>query len=313
MRRISCLLLLAAVHAGCSVYDESLLEEAGQDTIGGGGGTLGSGAATNTGGIVATGSTSNVGGTTGGTGGATGGSGSVPATGGGSGGTTAGSGGETGGTGGTAEVHVYTMIDEVSGSTGAISLPNGDYWFTTAATNCTIVPASEPTGTDLPEERDGNFLGMHFTGPACTGDWGAQSGLGLVSGQKQYDASAFDGIAFWAKQGAAGTENLLSVEISNAASHPNGGLCDDPGKTGALDTPTTTDDCYLSYSKTISLSAEWKLYEIPFPDFKQSGTGYKGSYPLDQATLYQINFAWRKPDQAFDVWIDDVQFYAVQD
>lgn len=303
MRRTSCLLFLAAVHVGCSVYDESLLEKENVTASGG----TGSGAAPGSGGIVATGSVPNVGGTTGGvSSGGNGDGGTGTETGGG----TNGSGGGTGGS--VPEVHTYTMIDEISGSTGAITLDGGDYWFTTAATNCDIVPASEPVGTDLPEERDGDFLGMHFTGPACTGDWGAQSGLGLQSGPEKYDARAFDGIAFWAKMGAAGTENLLSVELSNAASHPAGGLCDDPGSTGPLDTATTTDDCYLAYSKTVSLSTEWKLYEIPFEDFKQAGTGYHGPVLIDTETLYQINFAWRKPDQAFDVWFDDVMFYTVE-
>ena len=101
-------------------------------------------------------------------------------------------------------VHQYTMIDEVESANGAITLEGGNYWFTTAAAKCSIAPATEPGGTELPEPRDGDALGMHFTGPACTTDWGAQSGMTLQTGPAKYDASAFTGVAFYAKMGAAG-------------------------------------------------------------------------------------------------------------
>lgn len=321
MRRISAFTVLFALHAGCSVYDESMVgteldASGGNIGVGGNatGGVMGSGASasggigTGTGGITAGGgSTGNTGGDTGGS--ATGGdgtggdSGSGGATGGDGTGGGATGGGSTGGGSGT----TYTpVIDSMEDNDKQIGLAGGDYWFTYSAnstTNTTAACTTTPFGTDTPEElsphRGSSQFGMHFVGVGCS-TLKVQGGLGLKKGATAgsllgYNASAYTGIAFWAKVGSASSAANMIVEIPNGTTHPDGGTC-------------LPDDCYGHYRTSVDLTDQWQRFELKFADFSPAAFGANDGPTMATNALFQIIFSWNNRAQ-INVWIDDVTFF----
>src|SRR5690606_19523533 len=149
-----------------------------------------------------------------------------------------------------------------------------------------------------------SLYAMHFVGTNCTG-WGAQAGFRLKA-NGSYDASDFDGIAFWARLGSEGAPRPLRVELADVSTHPDGGLCVEVD-------PEPGEDCFAHYFTNKQLNADpsfWTFFKIPFTEFGAPGFGYHQTDEPQPDKLYQILFKWQPSASAnFDVWIDDVYFY----
>jgi hypothetical protein len=127
--------------------------------------------------------------------------------------------------------------------------------------------------------------------------WGAGAGVDFLPRgpdmKKQgFDASAYTGIAFYAKL-TSGTASFF-VNLQDMNTHADGGLC--TVEAG----PTQCD----AFGGTISIGSEWELKTIPFAALKQRGFG-KMEPAFDASRI--VNFRLQAKGD-FELWIDQVQF-----
>jgi hypothetical protein len=112
-----------------------------------------------------------------------------------------------------------------------------------------------------------------------------------------YDASAYDGIAFWAR----GTPSV-EARIGTAATTSTkwGGTC-------TLDTPPVGEGC-VPHERSYEFNDEWVQYWLPFDplDAAWGGAGW-GSIVFDRTKL--TNFQFRVAGSPFDFWVDDISFF----
>jgi Carbohydrate binding domain (family 11) len=145
-----------------------------------------------------------------------------------------------------------------------------------------VFPASR-----LQPPRGKSRFGLRSTGGKFT-KWGAALAIELTP-HRCYDASAYGGVAFWARGRASVRVNL---RMSQIVAEEYGGTC--------------VADCYDSHGTLRALTSEWKRYEVRWADVAQQGFGAK--VPFDPRFLYSVEFALPQGQPPFDLWIDDVVF-----
>ena len=235
-----------------------------------------------------------------------------PRGGGGSGGggvTTAGDGGAPPGTDGGAggstapppPTTTYDTIDDLEDGDGRIIAAAGHQgpWHTFNSSN-----GGNQTppfgGTFVPEAggAEGSMYAVH-----TVGDGYSYAGVGFdldnattqeESPQSQsFDASAWDGIVFWAK----GTAKLrIEFSMKSFVPRDRGGSCD-----------TNCWDVYGNATVAGQLTADWKQYKIPFGGMQRESGGT--SPPFDPSQLMDVSFKHTGQNDHFDFWIDKVQLY----
>ncbi len=318
---LSLLALLPVWAAACNVYDSSLFDGQGgagaASAASGGSVTASGGTATTTGGDTSSGNgAGGVAGTTpsGGTG--TGGS-SLTGSGGssvGSGGTTTppGSGGSSagpnGGSGDTTSVGgspqggapatVFALVDdfETLDAYGSVQDGRVPLWY---------LFNDMTTGTQLPEvlemttmpsadadARPGSLYAL-FTSSTGFTSWGSGVGVDLCndSGKQTYDASGYLGISFYAK--APSTYRVVRVNVPDIGTDASGAICD-----------PETNECSDHFGQMISLTADWKRYDLYFADLKQVGWGLKRT-ALDLSHLFSVQFQIGA-GKTVELWVDDL-------
>ena len=123
----------------------------------------------------------------------------------------------------------------------------------------------------------------------------------------QYDASAYQGLSFWAKVGSASAANLR-VRFISGDTDPRGGKCKSPTSTF---TPNHDQLCFNHYSSDVTLDRTWKLYQLDFArDFAQGADGMLFS-SIDLQGMYGLEFFFA-PGETFELWIDDLSFVKKQ-
>jgi Carbohydrate binding domain (family 11) len=104
-----------------------------------------------------------------------------------------------------------------------------------------------------------------------------------------YDASAYAGIAFWAKGPGRIHFGLTMVDVMEAKW---GGLCE--------------KDCYDRHFIPADLTPEWRRYTARWEDFEQAGWGHQVAF--DAKRLLSMDFTVQNPDTPIEFWIDDIEF-----
>jgi hypothetical protein len=196
------------------------------------------------------------------------------------------------------------MIDDMEDGDGSI-LPAGGrvgawYTYNDATPTGMQKPLAMSPFVMTPGGRTATGYAAETSGSGFT-VWGAGMGFNLDdpgdgmngSAKVTYNASAYSGIAFWAKAGA-GAAPALRVNVSDKNTDPAGGVC------------MPADKCNDHFGKDIRLTEEWALYTMNFADLLQLGWG-QPSAALDVAHLYAVQFQVAK-GVTFDVWLDDVAF-----
>lgn len=148
---------------------------------------------------------------------------------------------------------------------------------------------SEPP---IPESGGANDSrrAMHLTGSGFV-EWGAGFSLELRGGGLPYNASAYQGIRFWAR----GTPSLRLVFVQqNLATGGGCGTC-----------PEGSSECTLFYGTQASLGAEWTQFEVPWNTLSQAAAGSTRFAP-DQLMLIKFE---APAAERFEFWLDDVSFY----
>ena len=277
----------------------------GASTSGGGSTVVGGrGASTSGGGSTVVGgrgaSTSGGGSTVGGRGGSTSAGGSTVV--GGRGGTTSGGGtSAVGGSGGTTSCPALAaneeMIDDMNDGDRFIPQVHGRAGAWDDADDGT------PGSTMFPDPN--KPFTMTDTGDVCRKYAAYVYGGPFVDGPPSfwfgiggpYDASAFDGISFWAKIDS-GTSTGLRVDFPDKDTMPDGALCSETDSSNL---------CWNHYGKRLNLTTTWTKYSVDFSSLTQDGWGRKGT-SFDRSTIYRVEF--QLPENAkFGVWIDDVSLH----
>lgn len=130
--------------------------------------------------------------------------------------------------------------------------------------------------------------GLHLSGGKFS-EWGVSFGTDLATGAC-YDASAYDGIEFWAKGRVA---LYVGVQVIDVQSPKFGGFCEG-------------SDCYNSHRKRVDLSATWQRHTVRWSELSQLNSD--GRRPLDTKRIRFLEFTILPEDTPFDVWLDDVSF-----
>lgn len=128
-------------------------------------------------------------------------------------------------------------------------------------------------------------------------DWGAAMALAIqttgleTAGNCPYDASAFDGISFWARGEG---QILFHITTMNTAPTDQGGRC------------TDTAHCWDDFGQQISLTETWTHYTISWDDLRQAGWGVATSFDPREILLLH----WQDQSaSSFDIMLDDVAFH----
>jgi hypothetical protein len=124
------------------------------------------------------------------------------------------------------------------------------------------------------DEREGSSYAARLeAGPTL--DYGAFLGLDVPGGV--YDASAFDTLTFAAR---ADPPFTLSV--------------------------TFLDKIFEPYEANVEVDGEWREVAVPLSAFVREGA------VLDSSRITHLQFWWRGPGPAFELWIDDVGLTVTQ-
>jgi hypothetical protein len=91
----------------------------------------------------------------------------------------------------------------------------------------------------------------------------------------------------------------VSLQQSSTVATTQGGTCVNPP-------PPKEETCGDGFGKSITLSDEWKTYELDFATLKQDGWGEKTTF--DAATLTGF-MAIVAQNLSFDFYIDNLRFY----
>jgi hypothetical protein len=184
-----------------------------------------------------------------------------------------------------------TLLPAHGGRTG------GWYIFSDGTGMLTPTPGQPPSPAR--PGYDGAGYALRMTGADLT-DWGAGLGVTLLSvpGRPpcRYDATPQAGLRFYFK-GVVADDDTLRVNFvtEETLQVANGGRC------------PTTDECDAHYGLDISpVPADWELIEVPIAELAQPSWGTRK--PLDLRHLLGFEFNVRV-NSAFDVWIDQVEFY----
>jgi len=163
---------------------------------------------------------------------------------------------------------------------------------------------NDGTGTQAPTpgaEADGTFIAapgspqspafaLHTSG-ASFERWGAFAGTRLNASQSQpctYDLSSYDGLRFYAKG-----RGSVRVNVGTTATTPivDGGSC-------------AGSEC-SDFGVSVALSRDWNEVDIRFGSLTQPSWATPEEF--DPGSGLRVSF-WSE-SEAFDFWIDDVQFY----
>ena len=131
--------------------------------------------------------------------------------------------------------------------------------------------------------------------------WGAFMTVYMKADLSAYDASAFSGLAFYARIGA-GTDSTMRVRFVGSDTDPSGGQCDPNGSVQTA--------CYDHFLQDVTgLSHTWSHYELYFVDFHQTGVG-KQFPSIDLRHMLSLDFLFpgETSGNNFELWVDDLAF-----
>ena len=144
----------------------------------------------------------------------------------------------------------------------------------------------------------------HFHGTA-TG-WGADMAAtfsGIVTAMKPtgVDASGYTGLSFKIKASAA---LPVIVKLQNEDSLPACALCDPAA------VPGSGRECSAGYQTTVMVAGTaWQTVQLPWSSFIPASWGYHapGATAINSKQVFVLAIAVNP--MAFDIWVDDFQFY----
>jgi hypothetical protein len=168
-----------------------------------------------------------------------------------------------------------------------------------------------PTGTMTLLPVTGGHAGsaLHVTGTALTG-WGASLAAFLNGAMGAFDASGYDGVAFWIKGTTTVQEgkDMVMIQARMPDVLPGAGSCCNDKVVGS--------ECYSGHRTVISITADWSEVKIPWTAFQGPAWGLGSTIPFNPNRVRDVNFSFNHDTMAkdagasFDVWVDGIRFMA---
>jgi endoglucanase len=119
-------------------------------------------------------------------------------------------------------------------------------------------------------------------------------GLNFLDPKAPYDASAYDGIAFFARRGPDSTANVR-LKVPDASTDPDARVC---------------TECFNDFGADLEIGEQWRQYTVPFQQMAQMpGWGAPRPGSVDRSKLFGVQWQIATPGASYDLWIDDVVFY----
>ena len=156
----------------------------------------------------------------------------------------------------------------------------------------------------------GSLFSFRFQGSAgFTQNHGGLFGLQLnkmggAPKSEPHNASKYAGIGFWAKTG--GERVILKLRLSDAYTHPDGGVCRTKQQT-----TDKTMQCDDDNAKIVPVEgSDWTFYTVWFDEMEQGGWGYQGPGALAGSDLFAVKFNVRSDvnPNGWDLFVDGIQF-----
>ncbi len=188
----------------------------------------------------------------------------------------------------------HTLIDDLEDGDSAILELDGRHgsWYTiNDGTGGTQQPAPAQTFAPARGGALGSDYSAHMTGTDFS-SWGAALGVRFdVVGANTcaYDASRYQGIAFYARGSGMVTISIITASTVPVAS---GGTCE----TG----------CFDYYAGHVSLSSTWTRYQLAWSDLRQTGWGTPTTF--DPGEIMATEWAFGT-GVSFEIDVDDLQFF----
>ncbi len=167
----------------------------------------------------------------------------------------------------------------------------GGYWYTYKDSLGTTI---NPTGNFAMSEggAEGSKYAARMNGKVGKGDvLYAGMGFSFAEPKAPYDVSCCKGVSFWAKKAGAGT-GTVRFKMGDANTTPEAKKC---------------KSCYNDFGTDLTLTNEWKKYEVPFDTMKQEPGWGEQQPSIDKATVYQLQWQVKEADKDFDIWVDKVE------
>lgn len=170
-------------------------------------------------------------------------------------------------------------------------------------------PIDPPRGTSQWAVRTS---GLGFT------DWGAQVGFDFAA-QDQYDASAYAGIAFWARGSASLPEQHVRFNVTDVNTAQFGRVCDiDCGEdfSAAAEAGQSDGICdesrgpchdYFGADFGAELGVDWREFRYTWDQLATRDWSKKHLSAIVTGKLYGLRFQ-TDPESDFDFWLDDIAF-----
>jgi hypothetical protein len=193
------------------------------------------------------------------------------------------------------------------------STASGTWDFSKDTSAGTIMPVN--TMALLPVDGGQAGKGLHVTGTGLVG-WGAALAAILNGTTSSFDASAFDGVAFYTKGTSdvfEGKDKLFVSARMYELLPGTGSCCKDPppGMPNGI-------ECYATHFTVVDLTADWKEVKIEWKDFGKRTWGLGSSTDFNPNRIRDIVFGFNHDGAAtggtpaagasFDVYIDGLRF-----
>ncbi len=193
-----------------------------------------------------------------------------------------------------AQVPVGAAISDFEGNMELkVGAPAGAWSvFSDQSAGSTQTPASSAmlSATLLEAPRDTSTMAVHSSGSGFT-SWGAGLGVSFLGSGIVLDASAYQGVRFWAK--GSGT---IRFAITTPGTSTGFCICD-----------TAAGGCGDHFGAYITLTDTFTEYTYTWDKLAQEGWAFRTAF--DDKALVGLNFvaSGAKPI-AYDLWLDDVSF-----
>jgi hypothetical protein len=170
-----------------------------------------------------------------------------------------------------------------------------------AGSTATLVVADSG---DAAQGKAAHLTGM--TGMNANADYAdmstSLSGTAVGGKPSGVDASSYTGISFKIKAGAGNMAPSVTVKLQNDDSIPACGSCIDG---------TLGKECYAGYTMAVAVPAgsSFGTVQIPFASVNAATWGNHTSTVVKPGGIISMSIIVLPNVSAYDLWIDDVQFY----
>ena len=126
---------------------------------------------------------------------------------------------------------------------------------------------------------------------AASGNVYAGLGFSIHDPKAPSDLSCCRGVSFWAKERGKPSA-IIRFNLGDAQTMPEGKQC---------------RQCYNHFGAYLKLTETWTRYEFSFGALKQQWHWGELFEHLVPSAIYTLDWMYVRPNDEFDIWIDDIE------